>query len=42
MKNPESPPELECLGFSLSDFNIDFKKGYIEIGQNFRKVDTPS
>ena len=32
MKNPETPPELECLGFRLSDFSIDFKKGYIEIG----------
>jgi hypothetical protein len=42
MKNPESPPELECLGFRLSDFSIDFKKGYLEIGQNFRKVDKPS
>ena len=42
MKNPTTPPELECLGFRLSDFSIDFRKGYLEIGQNFRKVDKPS
>ncbi len=42
MKNPITPPELECLGFRLSDFAIDFRKGYLEIGQNFRKVDKPS
>lgn len=42
MKNPESPAELECLGFKLSDFNVEFKKGYAEVGINWKKVDHPS
>lgn len=42
MKNPATPPELECLGFRLSDFSVDFKKGFMEIGQNWQKVDEPS
>lgn len=32
MKNPVTLPELECLGFSFSDFNVNFRKGYLEIG----------
>jgi len=35
MKNPDTPPELECLGFKLADFNVEFKKGYAEIALNW-------
>lgn len=41
MKNLPTPPEVECLGISLSDLNLNFRKGYFEATCGYKKVDTP-
>ena len=41
MNNPPTPPELECLGFRLSDADIKFKKGYLEMSCGYKTVDKP-
>ena len=41
MKNLPTPPEMECLGFALSDLNLNFKKGYVEVTCGYKKVDQP-
>ena len=41
MKNLPTPPEVECLGIALSDLNVNFKKGYVEVSAGYRKVDEP-
>lgn len=40
--NPPSPRELECLGMKLSDMNLLFRKGYLELSFDYRKVSQPS
>lgn len=42
MNNPPTPPELECLGFKLSNADIKFKKGYLEMDCGYKLIDTPS
>ena len=42
MNNPPTPPEVECLGFALSDADIKFKKGYLEMSCGYKLVDKPS
>jgi len=42
MNNPPTPPEVECLGFKLSDADIKFKKGFLEMSCGYRLVDKPS
>lgn len=42
LKNPPTPKEVECLGFKLTDLNVGFKKGYMEIGCGYKTVDVPS
>lgn len=42
LKNPPSPKEIECLGFKLSDVTLDFKKGYMQLGCGYKKVNVPS
>lgn len=42
MNNPPTPPEMECLGFKLSDADIKFKKGFLEISCGYKLVDKPS
>lgn len=41
MKNLPSPPELDCLGIALSDLNLNFKKGFVEVSCGYKKVDKP-
>jgi hypothetical protein len=41
MKNLPTPPEMECLGLGLTDFDITFKKGYLEAKCGYKKVDKP-
>lgn len=41
LKNPPNPKEIECLGFKLSDVTIDFKKGYMQLGCGYKKVNKP-
>ena len=41
MKNLPTPPEMECLGIALSDLNLNFKKGYVEMTCGYKKVDKP-
>lgn len=40
--NPPSPRELECLGMKLADMNLVFRKGYMELSFDYKKVGTPS
>ena len=42
MNNPPTPPEMECLGFKLSDADIKFKKGYLEMSCGYKLIDEPS
>ncbi len=42
LKNPPTPKELECLGFTLSDLMVHFKKGFLEIGCGYKMVKVPS
>lgn len=42
MKNLPTPKEMECLGITLSDLNLNFKKGYVEMTCGYKKVDKPS
>jgi hypothetical protein len=42
LKNPPTPKELECLGFTLSDLSLDFKKGYMEMKCGYKTVTEPS
>lgn len=39
MNNPPTPPEMECLGFKLSDADIKFKKGFLEFSCGYKLVD---
>merc|ERR1712127_269346 len=41
LKNPPTPKEVECLGFKLSDLNVSFKKGYMEVGCGYKPVKSP-
>ena len=41
MKQPPTPPEMECLGIKLADLQIEFKKGYVEVSCGYKKVRTP-
>jgi hypothetical protein len=41
LKNPPNPPEIECLGFKLSDVTMDFKKGYMQLGCGYKTVNKP-
>lgn len=40
--NPPSPKELECLGMKLADMNLLFRKGFIELNFDYKRVDEPS
>jgi len=42
LKNLPTPKELECLGFSLADIDLSFKKGYMEMTCGYNFVDEPS
>ena len=42
MNNPPTPPEMECLGFKLSNADIKFKKGYLEMSCGYKLIDEPS
>ncbi len=42
MKNLPSPKEMECLGITLSDLNLNFRKGYLELTCGYKKVKKPS
>ena len=33
--------ELECLGFELTDLNMNFRKGYFELMQHYRALAQP-
>jgi len=41
MKNLPTPAEMECLGIGLTDANVNFKKGFVELTTGYKKVDTP-
>ena len=41
MKQPPTPPEMECLGIKLQDLQIKFVKGYFEVSCGYKKVDKP-
>ena len=41
MKQPPTPPEMECLGIGLADLKIQFLKGYVEVSCGYRKVAKP-
>ena len=41
LKNPPTPKELDCLGFTLSDLSLDFKKGFMEVKCGYKKVEEP-
>lgn len=41
LKNLPTPPEMECLGIGLTDLNINFKKGFVELTTGYKKVDKP-
>lgn len=41
MNNPPTPAEVECLGFKLSNADIKFKKGYLEMSCGYKLVDKP-
>ena len=41
MKQPPTPPEMECLGIKLQDLQIKFVKGYVEVSCGYKKVDKP-
>lgn len=41
MKNLPTPPEMECLGIGLTNFDIQFKKGFLEATCGYKKVPTP-
>jgi hypothetical protein len=38
---PASPEELDCLGFRLTEINVDFKKGYGELNYGYENVSNP-
>jgi len=40
--NPPSPKELECLGMKLADMNLLFRKGFMELNFDYKRVDVPS
>jgi len=40
--SPPSPKELECLGMKLADMNLLFRKGYMELSFDYKKVSEPS
>lgn len=40
--NPPSPRELECLGVKLTDMNLLFRKGFMELSFDYKKVAEPS
>ena len=40
--NPPTPAEMECLGFKLSDADIKFKRGYLELSCGYKLIDKPS
>lgn len=42
LAKPPSPKELECLGLKLTDMDLKFKKGYLEVTFGYRKVKFPS
>jgi len=41
MKNLPTPAEVECLGIGLTDLNVRFKKGFVELSTGYKKVDKP-
>ena len=41
MNNPPTPAEMECLGFKLSDADIKFKRGYLELSCGYKLVNKP-
>ena len=41
MKNLPQPEELDCLGIQLSDLNVNFKRGYVEVSCGYKKVEKP-
>lgn len=41
MKNVPTPPEMECLGIGLTDLNVNFKKGFVEVTCGYKKVEKP-
>lgn len=42
MRDPPTPPEMECLGFKFDSFDIFFSKGYVEVAFSYEKVTEPS
>lgn len=42
MVNIPTPKELECLGLSLADLNVNFKKGYVEVSCGYKEIEEPS
>lgn len=42
LKDPPNPKEFECLGFRLTDFNINFRKSYAEVVCSWEPVDEVS
>lgn len=39
LKNLPTPAEMECLGIGLTDLNVNFKKGFVELTTGYKKVD---
>jgi len=32
---------MECLGIGLTDLNVNFKKGFVELNTGYKKVESP-
>lgn len=42
MQNLPQYKEVECLGFQLSDMQVNFRKNFLEINCGYKKVGIPS
>jgi len=42
MSDPPTPKEMECLGFKFAEFDVIFKKGFVELNTSYKKVEEPS
>ena len=42
MQNLPQFKEIECLGFQLSEFNLNFRKNFLEVNCGYKPVQTPS
>jgi hypothetical protein len=39
LKKLTNPPELQCVGFNLTDIDLKIKKGFIQLDADYQKIE---